>query len=237
MPDLMTMAWKEVNEFLGNLRSARVFLVAVLLMGVLPSLEHTHVNGAAAAGSILLLVRLIYVMLAAMIAVAQTAPDLVLHERVGRTLDYLLTTRLPDSAIFGGKVLVAAAIGYLAVLASIGVQLVVSTLFSGGWSWLFLTLPEGRIIAFGLTAALCVYVAVIGTFVALRVGDQRAAYLVTVLCVGVLAVPFILGWLHIQLTAGWLGQAALVFGAFDVVLAVAGVLAFRREMLVLYLQE
>ncbi len=234
------MLWKEAAELVGAARSLRVFGIAVLLFGIFPALEqgHLHGPGGSTAPSVLLLVRLIYVMLAAMIIVSQTAPDLVLHERLDRTLDFLLTTRLPDAAIFGGKVLAGAAIGYVGALAAIAVQVIASALIGGnGWSWLFLASPEGRVVAFGLTAALCTYLSVVGTFVALFVGDPRAAYLVTMLCLGVLAVPFILGWIPIHLTFGWLGHGAIIFGAFDIVAGLAGVTLFRRDMLVLYLQQ
>ncbi len=235
MRDFESVVWKEIAEILGNQRSLRVFGIAVLLMGILPSItaRHAVLNSVAA-----LLFRLFYVLFSTAIVVANTAPDLVLHERVGRTLDYLLATRLPDSAIFGGKVVVAAGIGYIAALVATILQLVFAALLSGhGWNWLYLVNPAGRILAFGMPAALALYVAVIGTFVALRIGDQRSAYLVTILSIGILLVPFFLGWVHIGATTAWFAHATEVFGLIAIVLGVVGVLMFRREMLVLYLQE
>ncbi len=239
MTDLGTVMWKEVAEFVGNRRFLRVFAVAVLAMGILPALAFAHhQTGPDGLRPLFLLVRVVYALFACVIVVAQTAPDLVLHERVGHTLDYLLTTRLPDAAIFGGKVLVAAAVGYVAALAALILQLAVAAVLSGaGWRWLFLALPPGRILAFGLTAGLSLYVAVIGTFVALRVGEQRAAYMATILSVGLLTVPFLVGWVHLSLTAAWLGQATTVFGLISILLGLGGLTLFRREMLVLYLQE
>lgn len=91
--------------------------------------------------------------------------------------------------------------------------------------------------AFGLTAGLSLYVAVVGTFVALRVGEQRAAYMVTIFAVGLLTVPFLVGWLQVSLTIAWLTRAAIVFAGFSILLGLLGLRLFRREMLVLYLQE
>jgi hypothetical protein len=237
MSDLWNVMWKEFSEFVGNQRSLRVFGIAVLIMGVLPALTFRKAS-VGVDSELGIVIRVLYVLFASAITVANTAPDLVLHERVGRTLDYLLATRLPDQAIFGGKVLVAAAAGYAAALAAIVVQLVVTRLISGGgWNWLYLGIPAGRILALAMPAALCLYVSVIGTFVALRVGDQRSAYMVTILSLGVVALPFILGWLHISITTAWFGHAALIFGAVAIALGVLGVLLFRRERLVLYLQE
>jgi ABC-type Na+ efflux pump permease subunit len=240
MSDVGTVLWKELAEFIGNRRFLRVFGLAVLAMGILPALSALHAHGASGAvGSyVVLILRVVYALFAAVMVVSQTAPDLVLHERVGHTLDYLLATRLPDSAIFGAKVLAAAAVGYVAAILSIGVQLAVIALRSGnGWQWLFLSLPEGRIIAFGMTVGLTIYVAVVGTFVALRVGEQRAAYMVTLFSVGVLIIPLALGWIPVTLTAAWLTHAAVVLFLFSVVLGLVGLRLFRREMLVLYLQE
>lgn len=102
MNDLTTMLWKEIAEFVGHRRSLRLFAIVGLAMGVLPALTFAHHHGGADFPAALVL-RVTYVLFATAVMVAQTAPDLVLHERVGHTLDYLLTTRLPDAAIFGGQ--------------------------------------------------------------------------------------------------------------------------------------
>lgn len=234
MIDLTTMMRKEIAEFFGNLRSLRIFAISILAMGILPAVTFAHISNSFVAMNF----RVVYVLFAAAVVVAQTAPDMVLHERVGHTLDYLLTTRLPDHAIFGAKVLVAFAVGYVAAMLALAIQLVGAGLIGGsGWHWLFLALPIGRVVAFGITADLCLYVAVVGTFVALRVGEQRAAYMATILAVGLLTVPFLAGWLHFSLTVQWVTRAAIMFAAFAIALGLLGSRLFSRDMLVLYLQE
>jgi hypothetical protein len=235
MRDLATVLWKEVREFLGNRRSLRIFLLVVLVFGAVPALGPLRVTGPDAA-AVLPMVRTFYSLLATVIVVAQTAPDLVLRERVGRTFDWLLATRLPDRAIFLGKVLVAAMAGYVSGLLAFLVETVVANLRTGGaWNWGTFALPTGRILIFGAAAALAVYVAVIGTFVALKIAEQRSAYMVTVLSVALLAVPVVLQWVAVQFTATWLANATEVLGAADVALAVLGIRFFRRELLVLSL--
>lgn len=237
MSDLGTILWKELAEFAGNRRFLRVFGIAVLLFGVLPSLEQAR-GGAATAGAVGAVLSLIYAVLSGVIVVAQTAPDLVLHERTGRTLEYLLATRLSDAAIFIGKVLVGATVGYLATLLTVAVQIIALDARSGGaWSWQYLKFAQGRLLVFAAPAALAVYIATIGTFVALRVGDQRAAYMVTMVGVAILALPFALHLLALRFTVAWLVRAIVVLAGLAVVLAALGLRLFKRERLVLYLQE
>lgn len=235
MADLATMLWKELAEFAGNRRYLRVFFIAVLIMGLLPALEGRASHTAAA----VLALGLIYAVLSPVIVVAQTAPDLVLRERSSRTLEYLLSTRLPDGAIFGGKILLAAGLGYVSALVTVAVQIVADNLLSGGgtWSWQYLAIPQGRLFVLLATALLAIYLATLGTFVALRVGDQRSAYLVTLLGLGVLVLPFVLHLLTFHLAMSWLWPATGVFALLVAAVVVSGFRLFRREMLVLYLQE
>ncbi|MFD1674753.1 hypothetical protein [Alicyclobacillus fodiniaquatilis] len=234
MTDLITVMWKEVVELFSNRRFLLIFTIVVLVMGILPTLHH----GPASNSSAMMMFRLLYVLFATVIVVGQTAPDMVLHERVGHTLDYLLTTRLPGYAIFGAKVLISFAVGYIAALLALAIQLIVSGITGGsGWHWLFLAFPLGRVVAFGTTATLSLYVAVIGTFVALRVGEQRAAYLITIFSVALFIIPFLVGWLHFSLTTTWVTKFTIALGIIAFVLSRIGLRLFRREMLVLYLQE
>ncbi len=239
--DLRTMLWKEVRELLAVRRSLVLFLVAVLVFGILPAVAlHGH---HAASGRVLAPIinwfRLGYGLFATLFLGLQTAPDLVLHERIGRSLDYLLATRLPDWAIYGGKVLTSALFAYLAGLLALAVQLVVSALMDNGrgWQWLYFGQADTRTVALRVMAGLALYVSVLGTFVAFRVGDQRTAYMVSLVGVVVLILPLALNWIPVHFTAEWMGRAALVFDLFSVAVAFAGLLFFRRQMLVLYLQE
>lgn len=242
MNDLATMLWKEFSEFLGNRRSLRVFAIAVGVFGLLPTLGATRHM----APPVRDLVLPMYVLIACAIVVAQTAPDLVLRERNGHTLEYLLASRLSDGAIFGGKVIAAGVMGVVAAWLTVVLQLVSLNLRggggvggggAGGWAWLYLATAQGRLLVLLGPVLLAAYLATVGTFVALRVGDQRAAYMVTMLCVGVLVVPFLLEWITPHLTLGWMTGAALAFVLLDLVLVAVGIALFRRERLVLYLQD
>jgi hypothetical protein len=236
MTDLATMLWKESREFLGNRRNVRVFAITVLIFGVLPALSTIRSSGPVGAGTVLLVFRLLYSVFALVIVASQVSPDLVLRERVGRTFDWLLATRLPDWAIFSGKVMMSAVVAYVSAIVSLLVQITVLNLRSGqAWSWWYLGLAPGRVLIFAVAAVMAVYMSVIGTFVALRIADQRTAYLVTMLGALIVAVPFLLRWVSPQFTAAWFWEAAGVMLVVDAILMLLGIRLFRRDILVLTL--
>lgn len=236
MRDLGTMLWKEWADFVGNRRSVRLFFIAILIMGVLPVLftRHKHIPG-----SLGQFFDLIYVVFASVIVVANTGPDVVLRERSGKTLEYLLSTRLKDSAIFGSKIILTALAGYFSGLAAMVVQIVLTNLLRqhGTWTWLYLATPQGRLLGLLVVPVIATYLASMGTFVALRVGEQRTAYLVTLLSLFVIALPFLLHIVHLHATMPWLWQALCVLTLSVAIVVGLGFRLFRREMLVLYLQD
>jgi hypothetical protein len=231
MSDLATMLWKETAELLAGARALRFSAVIVLFLGVMPALTGVHNPTAAALESVG------YVLITAVFVTAQSAPELVLRERAGHSLETLLATRLPDQAIFAGKVLSGAAVGYLMAMTTLAVQLVAFALVSHTWSWLGLSDAAGAWLILGGPAVIAIYLATVGTFVAMRVGDQRSAYLVTILSLGVLALPPLLHLVTIATTAPGLRDAVLELAVLDAVLLAVGARLFRRERLILYLQE
>ncbi len=235
MGDLATMLWKESAELVGNRRSLRVYAMAVLLMGLLPVLTRPP----AMPPAILALMLLGYTVFSSVVVAAQAAPDLVLRERAGRTLETLLASRLSDAAIFGGKVAMAAALGWSAALLTAGVQLVALNLRSGGapWQWSYLALAQGRVALLVGVPLLGIYLGTVGSFVATRVGDQRPAYTVTMLSVGLLALPVLLHLVSFRLTPAGVGEAVGALAVVDLLLLALAVRFFRRSQLILHLQD
>ncbi|HVB10159.1 MAG TPA: hypothetical protein VNM16_07315 [Bacillota bacterium] len=231
--DIGTVLRKEASEFLGNVRTLRVFFLVVLISGLLPSLSAqlpvhipTTLRGA---------LSIFYVVTAAVVVVAQTAPDLVIRERAGHTLESLLSSRLPDAAVFAGKALTAALMGYAAALLTMVVQLAGSAVRLHTVHWLYLASPTGRWLALGAPLVIAAYMAAIGTYVALRILDQWSAYMITVMSLGVITLPFALHWISLDVAAPWLRGAVFVLAAVDASLMALGGRLFRRDLLVLFL--
>lgn len=227
------MLRKEASEFLGNVRTLRVFFLVVLISGLLPTLSLEapfHIpNTLRGALSIF------YVVVAAVVVVAQTAPDLVIRERAGHTLESLLASRLPDAAIFAGKALTAALMGYAASLLTLAVQLMGAAVRLHTLRLLYLASPTGRWLALAAPLVIAAYMASVGTFVALRILDQWSAYMITVMSLGAIILPFALHWIPLDVAAPWLRGAVAVLGGVDLVLLALGGRLFRRELLVLFL--
>lgn len=227
------MLRKEASEFLGNVRTLRVFFLVVLISGLLPTLSLEapfHIpNTLRGALSIF------YVVVAAVVVVAQTAPDLVIRERAGHTLESLLASRLPDAAIFAGKALTAALMGYAASLLTLAVQLMGAAVRLHTLRLLYLASPTGRWLALAAPLVIAAYMASVGTFVALRILDQWSAYMITVMSLGAIILPFALHWIPLDVAAPWLRGAVAVLGGVDLILLALGGRLFRRELLVLFL--
>ncbi len=235
MTDLATMLWKEVVELVGNRRSLRIYVMAVLIMGLLPTLTRPRGMPPGIAAVMLLG----YAVFSSVVVAAQAAPDLVLRERAGRTLETLLASRLSDAAIFGGKVIMAAVLGWSAALLTVAVQLIALHLRDAGapWQWSYLALVQGRVVLLAGVPLLGVYLGTVGSFVAMRVGDQRPAYTVTMLSAGLLVLPVALHLVPLSLTPAGVAHAVAALAVVDLLLVALAVRFFRRSQLILFLQD
>lgn len=232
---MATMLWKEAAELVGNRRALRVYAMAILIMSLLPALTRPRGMPPGIAAVMLLG----YTVFSSVVVAAQAAPDLVLRERAGRTLETLLASRLSDAAIFGGKVTMAVALGWSAALLTAAVQLVALNLRASGapWQWSYLLLTQGREALFFGVPLLCIYLGTVGSFVAMRVGDQRPAYTVTMLSAGLLVLPVALHLVAFRFTPAGVGEAIGALAVVDLLLVALAVRFFRRSQLILYLQD
>ena len=169
--DILTIVWKEWREFRDQLfklkRGGLSALIVVLMLGIVTPLQ----MGPSWISSPLMLV---YWPILAGSMVSTLIADAIAGERERHTLETLLATRLPDSAILIGKVVAAVLYGYIFALMNIGV----------GWIVLNLRYPENGIILIPIkqAAALivliglnCLFLSGIGVFVSLRASTVRQA--------------------------------------------------------------
>jgi ABC-2 type transport system permease protein len=119
--DILTVAWKEWRELLqlgGNLRGGRLSLIILLgVFGVFLPIQ-------AGAGWVQSPATVFYWGWVPLMLVSGAVADSFAGERERHTLETLLASRLPDSAILLGKMLAAVAYGWGLVIVMLVLSLV-----------------------------------------------------------------------------------------------------------------
>ncbi|MEP7345801.1 MAG: ABC transporter permease [Gemmatimonadaceae bacterium] len=169
--DILTIVWKEWREFKDQLfklkRGGLSAVIVVLMLGIVTPL----LMGPTWISSPMMLA---YWPLLAGSMVSTLIADTIAGERERHTLETLLATRLPDSAILIGKVVAAVMYGYLFALMNIVVGWIVLNVRyrDEGIIWLPLKQMGALIILIGLN---CLFLSGIGVFVSLRASTVRQA--------------------------------------------------------------
>lgn len=169
--DILTIIWKEWREFRDQLfklkRGGLSALIVVLMLGIVTPLQ----MGPEWISSPLMLA---YWPLLAGSMVTTLIADAIAGERERHTLETLLATRLPDSAILLGKVAASVAYGYVFALMNIVVGWIVLNIrhHENGIIWFPLSHLGALIALIGLN---CLFLSGIGVFVSLRATSVRQA--------------------------------------------------------------
>jgi ABC-2 type transport system permease protein len=238
--DISTVMWKELREFFysrGGRKGLFTLLVPVFLLGVYFPLQF----GTAWASSLITMVMASWVTL--FITMAMIA-DSFAGERERHTLETLLASRLPDSAIFLGKLLAAVAYAEAIVIAT-SVSGMITVSIKAGQCVLMTPLFAGTGLAFSILAG--VLIGGIGVLVSLRAATVRQAQ--QVLSTGVLILAFLpsmlvmavphdrlkplLGLIDDLDTSLLIAGAFLVLGLADIIFIVLAGRRFRRDRLLL----
>jgi ABC-2 type transport system permease protein len=223
MSDVLTVAWKEWRELLqigGSLRGGRLSLLILLaVFGVVLPLQ-SGVEWVQSPATVF------YWGWVPLMLVGSAVADSFAGERERHTLEPLLASRLPDSAILLGKILAAIAYGWGLVIGMLALSLVTVNLAvrTGPWlmfPWRFAVgAPVLSLLGAGLAATG-------GVLVSLRAATVRQA--AQTLNVGVLLLLFI-PILGIQaLPDAWKAQA----GAWLLTIGIDGVLWVSVALLAL----
>lgn len=169
--DILTIVWKEWREFKDQLfklkRGGLSALVVVLMLGIVTPLQ----MGPSWISSPLMLA---YWPILAGSMVSTLIADAIAGERERHTLETLLATRLPDSAILLGKVLAAVIYGYVFAFMNILVGWIVLNIrhHDDGLLWLP---PKQLLVLSTLIGLNCLFLSGIGVFVSLRASSVRQA--------------------------------------------------------------
>jgi ABC-2 type transport system permease protein len=245
LSDISTVVWKERKGLLRAQGSRWRTVVSVLIPMIMISIVLPIQMGAGALHDAWSLIGAFIVPL---IFVGIAVPQSFAGEREKHTLETLLASRLPDRAIFLGKVGIAVAYGWLAALVTLAITPVVVNLMHWEGTILFYE-PEILIADLVVSLLVSVLIASLGVLISLRSATAQGAQqaLISVLLVPMMLlqiVPMILisvipdggdlleQWLSIDFTL-----FALVFAGTLLVLVVACFLLaaarFQRSRLML----
>ena len=242
--DLRTMFWKEWRSLIGG-RARRQLLLTGGMLAVWGIWFPIQMGGRDFVSDPIMMG--ILAVTFPMVVAGIVIPDAIAGERERRTLDTLLTSRLPDRAILYGKLGFGVVLGWLGVPFMMAVGLVVANVVALDEAplfydprVLFATLVLGLLVA-ALTGA-------IGVFVSLRASTVQEAQQLTVL--GLMAPLMVAGFgamavlSNRELAGGlidflgsadvWLLVAAIVVVLLvvDLLLVIAADRRFRRGTLI-----
>ncbi|HEX9564132.1 MAG TPA: ABC transporter permease [Gemmatimonadaceae bacterium] len=243
LADTLTVAWKEWREFRDQLfrmkRGGLSALIVVLMLGIFTPLQ----MGTTWLTSPLMLA---YWPLLSSGMVSTLIADAFAGERERHTLETLLSTRLPDSAILAGKILAAVLYGVLFTFANIVVGFLTLTLSRLGEPFVGPS-PSHLMYVVVLVVLACTTLSGVGIFISLRAATVRQAQQTLGI---IMMVLFIGPFLFIQFLApddrvslatrfATMGTARLVGWASAILLLASAVLVslararFRRGKLTL----
>ncbi len=211
--DITTIMWKELREFYharGGRKGLFTLLVPVFLLGVFFPLQF----GTAWASSPVTMIMASWVTL--FITMAMIA-DSFAGERERHTLETLLASRLPDTAIFLGKLFAAVAYAEAVVLATSVAGMITVSIKAG-----YIVLMTPAFATVGLTFSILAGVLIggIGVLVSLRAATVRQAQ--QTLSTGVLILAFLPSVLFMVVPRERLEPLLGMIGGLDKTLLIAG---------------
>ncbi|MBN1658402.1 MAG: ABC transporter permease [Anaerolineae bacterium] len=189
LDDISTVIWKERKGLLRTQGSVWRTIVSVLIPMIMISIVLPIQMGADALHDAWPLVGAFIVPL---ILVGITVPQSFAGERENHTLETLLASRLPDRAIFLGKVGIAVAYGWLAALVTLAIMPVVVNLVHWEGTILFYE-PEILIAGVVVSLLMSALIASLGVLISLRSATAQGAQqaLISVLLVPIMFVQIV----------------------------------------------
>ncbi len=240
--DILTIIWKEYNEFLHQRDSARTTLLMLLVPAVLIGVLFPLQTGASWVETPVSIISMAWLPL---ILVMNMISDAFAGERERHTIETLLATRLPDRAILFGKMI--AAMGYALSMTVVVFLLGTATVNIVHGDGTFLFFPLRYIVVSAVVCFLMAwFMAGAGMLVAVRAKTVKQAH--QILSFGFIALWFI-PMILIQIFPKETVRAALeplkaigprnvliaavsFFFVLDCVLTLLAVKRFKREKMI-----
>jgi ABC-2 type transport system permease protein len=169
--DMLTVMWKEQKGLLrlqgSRTRTLLVLLVVIVMLGVVLPIQmgREYLTGAWS---------LIAVFLVPLFLVGMVVPESFAGERERHTLETLLASRLPDRAILFGKLVLAVAYGWGAVLLILLVGLVIANVIEWNGQLSFYK-PAVVLVDVVLSLLMSGLIASLGILISLRASSVQGA--------------------------------------------------------------
>jgi ABC-2 type transport system permease protein len=176
----------------------------------------------------------LYIFLVPLIVCSGLVADSFAGERERKTLESLLATRLPDFAIFTGKILAVLIYSYIFVSVIILSSVAGANLYiyrAGRDAWFFYT-PISLFALFVFTIPVLLTGTAIGVFFSLKCSELRTAYVYSRMGWLILTLPLISGWVKFRINWHFLIPAFYIVTIAGIILLILGTRFFRRSELI-----
>jgi len=229
--DILTVARKELREFFVIMRSPGQILstlVFLFIFGIFIPISMGQFFLKQTSTSLSL-----YILMLPLVTCGGLVADTFAGERERRTLESLLATRLPDSAIFIGKVIAVVVFTYVYVQLVVLISILGANIHMvrSGMDGVFFYNALSSFALFAFNIPVILAGTAIGVFFSLKCRELRTASQLSRVSWVIISFPFISGFVKFEISWRFLVPAFYIVFMLDAVLLWAGVRYFRRDRL------
>ena len=226
--DIGTVIKKELKEIiilslsLGQILSSAIF---ILLFGLFIPYEQGEYFLRQTFASLSL-----YIFLVPLLMSSGLVADSFAGERERKTLEALFATRLPDAAIFIGKVMAVFIYTYVftVIIVLTGAAGANIYLYRAGHGMDFFYNALSSFALFVFTIPVIFAGIAVGVFFSLRCRDLRTAYQLSRIGWLIICLPLVVGWVKFMITWEFLVPAFYILSGIDAILLFTAIRFFNR---------
>jgi ABC-2 type transport system permease protein len=236
MSDLRTIIWKEWKDFLWSGGRSNLFrpLLVIAILGIVFPLTFEQRWIELDGTSVLIILYTPFMLIFSYIG------DAIAGERERHTLETLLASRISDSAILLGKVLVTVGFAWGTTIFCMLIGAIVVNLSQGNGQWIFYTPINHYVILLILSLLTNLLAASGGVLISLKSATVRQAGQTMIICMIILglAVNTVHRLLPASVTTSLTTSeiVLIIMGTllvFDAILLAASLMSFKRSRLIL----